>query len=248
LRGRRRRTLIKSAGVLVLLSYAICTHDEVASIRALMRQLIRCLFRSRHPGTQYEIVLLDDYSQDPRLKASFRRWTRTHPQIRIQQRKLQGDFSAQKNALADLCKGDFIINLDADELVSAEWIADVPRRIEANPGINAYGVPRMNLFEGMTEEDLARYGYRVSEVGGQRVVNWPDTQWRIYRRMPELRWTRPVHEMITVVKVPWQTLQLLPHEARYAIRHHKLMKRVREATAVYDRIASTLGEAPRARW
>jgi hypothetical protein len=216
-------------------------------MRALMRQLIHCLFRVRHPGTQYEIVILDDFSQDPRLRASFRRWTRSYPRIRIAQRKLERDFSAQKNALTDLCRGDFVVNLDADEFVSAEWIAGVAARLKATPHFNAYGVPRINVLHGLTDEDVERYRLRISEVAGQKAVDWPDTVWRIYRRMPQLRWTRQVHEMLTLVNVPTDTLALLPAEAAWAIRHEKGIEQFRKAQAIYAEMIEAFGVRMRER-
>jgi glycosyltransferase involved in cell wall biosynthesis len=231
----------------MLISYAICTHDERDSIRALMRQLIRCLFRVRHPGTQYEIVILDDFSQDGRLQASFRRWTRQYRRIRVHQRRLMRDFAAQKNALLDLCRGEFVVSLDADEFVSAEWIAGVPERIKAFPEISAFGVPRMNIFEGVTAEDAARIGFSLSTVDGQTLVNWPDTQWRIFRRSPLLRWTNPVHEIITIANVA-SGLQVLPADPANAILHRKQIERVRQSTAFYDGIVRERGVRVSGRW
>ena len=49
-------------------------------------------------------------------------------------------------------------------------------------------IPRVNTVEGMTEDDIQKWGWKISEQGW---VNYPDYQARIFRRaiesLPPLR-------------------------------------------------------------
>ena len=54
-------------------------------------------------------------------------------------------FSVQKTLAIEKCTSDWILLLDADEMVSPE-LAEEIRRTVANPQFEAYWVPRLNLF------------------------------------------------------------------------------------------------------
>lgn len=54
-------------------------------------------------------------------------------------------FSVQKTLAIEKCTSDWILLLDADEVVSPE-LAEEIRRTIANPQFEAYWVPRLNLF------------------------------------------------------------------------------------------------------
>jgi len=54
-------------------------------------------------------------------------------------------FSAQKTLAIENCTSDWILLLDADEVVSPELAAEIQQTI-ADPKFEAYRVPRLNLF------------------------------------------------------------------------------------------------------
>jgi len=67
-------------------------------------------------------------------------------------------------------------------------------------------IPRVNTVEGFTQEDVQRWGWKISEKGW---VNYPDYQARVFRNDKSIRWTRPLHEYITGCKT---YAHLPPHE------------------------------------
>ena len=54
-------------------------------------------------------------------------------------------FSAQKTLAIEKCTSDWVLLLDADEVVSPELAAEIQQTI-ADPKFEAYRVPRLNLF------------------------------------------------------------------------------------------------------
>jgi len=54
-------------------------------------------------------------------------------------------FAAQKTLAIEKCTSEWVLLLDADEVVSPELAAEIQRTI-ANPKFEAYWVPRLNLF------------------------------------------------------------------------------------------------------
>ncbi len=65
---------------------------------------------------------------------------------RVHERAFDG-FANQKNACLDLCAGEFILVLDADEAVTPALAAEIRRRLES-PDADAWAVARRSLFLG----------------------------------------------------------------------------------------------------
>ena len=112
------------------------------------------------------------------------------------------------------CNGDWIVNIDADEIPNEFLMKNIKGLIEANPEVELYWVPRVNTVEGLTQEHINAWGWRVNEQGW---VNWPDPQQRIYKNTEEIKWVRPVHERLVGAKKD----AFLPLEEQWALYHHK---------------------------
>jgi glycosyltransferase involved in cell wall biosynthesis len=90
-------------------------------------------------------------------------------------------FAAQKNFALSLCNSDWVLSLDADEIVSPELAASIETVIATSPSNIAYALPRRNLFLG-----------RWMRHGGY----YPDAKLRLFpRRQGAFRET-PVHETV----------------------------------------------------
>lgn len=120
---------------------------------------------------------------------------------------LDFDFAQAKNHLNTLCKGDYIFQLDADEIPQPWLMEHLKEIIHKHPWIDLFKLPRINLFQ---QEEGGKVEERVA---------WPDYQGRLYRNKPNrIRWKRPLHERIHGHILYWH----LPKEDNYAILHLKL--------------------------
>ncbi len=106
-------------------------------------------------------------------------------------RPLAADFAAQRNAMLDACGGDWVLYLDADELLPREVWDILPGLLaaEAAADLAAFAFARLTLYP---DEDHAKCGYGL----------WPDLQARLFRKTPGLRFERPVHERLTGLDGP----------------------------------------------
>ena len=203
-------------------SYAILTHNETDSLQNLLDFLIK------HKDEEDEIVILDDYSDNERTKELLDFYVSVH-EIKFEQRHLLGDFAQQKNYLKNMCSGDYIFNLDADEIPHKYMMNNLKPILEANPTIDLYYVPRVNTVEGLTQEHVNHWRWNVNEKGW---VNWPDWQGRIWRNRPNIRWEKPVHEMLIGFKEYTQ----LPAQEEFAFYHPKDIKRQEHQNNLYGKI------------
>jgi glycosyltransferase involved in cell wall biosynthesis len=146
------------------LSFAITVHSEYDYIRALVSVLAEYIHLNSD-GHQYEIVVVDDNS-DERTKAFLFQAYQSFPRfISVHNHTLNGDFAAHKNFMNSKCTGDFILHLDADEHISPRVIAWIPDLIAENPDVDAYWIPRINTVDGLTAGSCAEVGMANFDAG-----------------------------------------------------------------------------------
>lgn len=111
----------------------------------------------------------------------------------------EGDFSRARNRLLKLCKSDWVLILDADEMVDEASGALIRKLIEA-PGVHAYHNPRWNYMRDAN----ARLGFQAARAnpfllgesrGYPAYVSLPTT--RLFRSHPGIYYEGCVHETIT---------------------------------------------------
>ena len=142
---------------------------------------------------------------------------------------LNKNFAAYKNNLNKQCTGDWIFQIDADELPNEYLIKALPFILETNPDVEAYWVPRVNTVAGITDEHIAKWGWKVNEDGW---VNFPDWQMRIYRNSENIYWIKPVHEQLK----GYTKFANLPPEEKFCLYHPKNIGRQEQQNAFYETI------------
>lgn len=136
-----------------------------------------------------------------------------------------GNFADWKNKLNSYCNGDFIYQLDADEMITEYMIKSVNSILELNPTVDLIWVPRINTVDGLTQEHIKKWGWHVNDKG---YVNFPDLQGRIYRK--NMSWYGKVHERI----IGGEIFATLPIEEIYCILHHKTIDRQEKQNNLYS--------------
>ena len=63
-------------------------------------------------------------------------------------------------------------------------------------------------------------------------MNWPDYQWRIWKKKPEIKWRNKVHEVLDGYK----TYSPLPAQEELALYHAKEIKKQEKQNKYYETI------------
>ena len=204
------------------LSYSILTHNETDSLMKLIDFLLE------HKDKEDEIVILDDYSDNEKTSA-YLDVVCSINEIKFEQRHLLKDYAGQKNYLNRMCKGKYIVNIDADELPNKWLMKNIKEILEANPTVDLFWVPRINTVEGLTQEHIEKWGWQVNDKGW---VNFPDYQGRIWRNRPNIRWKNPVHEVLEGYKEH----TFLPQEEDFCFYHPKSIEKQEKQNEFYEDI------------
>ena len=142
-----------------MISYAITVCNEEKEIKQLLDFLLK------HKRQEDEIcVLLDKPKANLFLLDMLYKYS-SNDHILLKESAFQGDFSEWKNELNRMCKGDYIVNLDADEIPDEHLIQHLFDILETN-NVDLIRVPRINTVTGITKEHIDRWGWNISKLDG----------------------------------------------------------------------------------
>ena len=203
------------------ISYAITVCNEFVEIQKLV------LFLLKHKRDKDEIVILYDYKNGDKGIEEFLRSHSVNSEFVWHKGDFNHHFADWKNHLTDLCTGDYIFQIDADEIPNKQLIYSLPEILKGNPNNEVYLVPRVNTVEGLTDEHIQKWRWNVNEKGW---VNWPDNQWRIWKKKDEIKWRNKVHEVLEGYK----TYAALPPMEELALYHPKTIDRQVKQNEYYN--------------
>lgn len=206
---------------MIKISYAVTVCDELDEIARLLS------FLTTHKREEDEIVVLWDSNKGGDSLETLLKSYSSANSIKLVVDKFDGHFADWKNKLTSHCTGDYIFQIDADEYPADNLIAILPYMLEENSTVEVYRVPRINIVEGITEQHIARWGWNVSPEGW---VNFPDSQWRIYKNIPYIKWVNKVHERLDGFK----TLTQLPSVPEFCLYHPKTIEKQERQNNFYD--------------
>lgn len=204
------------------LSYAIPVKDEFIEIQRLLTYLLE------NKSEEDEIVVLfDSKNGDPEIETYLRKMNIEKSLFRWYSYEFDGHFANMKNHLTSLCEGDWIVQLDADEMITETFMFYVRESIKLNPEMHLFLIPRINTVEGLTQEHINKWGWRVDENGW---INFPDFQQRVYINDGTVKWKNRVHEQIT----GHSYFGAFPNLPEICIHHHKDIERQERQNAYYE--------------
>ena len=204
------------------ISYAIPVHNEYEEIDGLIKHLLK------YKKEADEIVVQCDKGNT--TENVYKVLDKYHNKIKIIEFPLNRDFASFKNNLKNNCTGDWVFQIDADEIPEEYLISMLPTILKQNPNTEVFWVPRINTVDGLTKEHIQKWGWNVNNRGW---VNFPDKQLRIYKNDPErIKWTKPVHEQLK----GYTKFANLPAEEKFCLYHPKNIGRQESQNAFYETI------------
>tara|TARA_B100000963_G_scaffold324156_1_gene309461 strand:- start:9138 stop:9761 length:624 start_codon:yes stop_codon:yes gene_type:complete len=204
------------------ISYAIPVCNEFQEIQRLINFLLE------NKRKEDEIVVLFDSTNGTSDVEEFLRAKSINGEFNWVPYKFDGHFANMKNHLTKLCNGDYIYQIDADEMIDEYILRLLPQVLEVN-NVDAILVPRINTVKGLTQEHVQKWGWRVDENDW---INFPDYQWRIYKNNKKIKWKNKVHEVLEGHK----SVSHLPKESEWCLLHEKTIDRQEKQNEYYSKI------------
>jgi len=202
------------------ISYAIPVCNEHVEIQRLVSFLLK------HKQSNDEIVIMFDSKNGSNAVEEYLRSHSVNAEFQWYPNEFDGHFGNMKNKLNSLCSGDYIFQIDADELPDIGLMENIHGILELND-VDVILVPRVNTVAGLTDEHIQKWGWNVNSDGW---VNWPDMQWRLYKNSDNIKWINKVHEQLDGFK----TISHLPLQEELALHHPKTIERQEKQNEYYD--------------
>jgi len=202
----------------VKISYGITVHNEAEELQKLLDVL------NKNIDKKDEIVVCVD-GDDEKVEAVLGEYLSENKAI-VYKRKLNGNFAEHKNSVIEKASGDYVFHIDADEYPNKILIQQLKEILEINE-VDLIWIPRVNTIEGMKQEHVQKWGWRIT---GKGWVNYPDYQARVFRRDESIRWTRPLHEYIKGCK----TYAHLPPHEELSLYHPKTIQKQEKQNLFYN--------------
>jgi len=207
------------------ISYAIPVCNEHVELEKLLSFLVK------HIDENDEIVVQCDQGNTTpevyKVLDSFKAPVGLKDPLKVIEFPLNGHFSNFKNNLKEHCTGDWIFQIDADELPNESLITNLKGLLKLNSTTEMFLVPRVNTVEGLTQEHINKWRWNVNEKGW---VNWPDYQTRIIQNNSKIKWQNKVHEQIVGIS----TKGALPMEEEWCLYHPKTIGRQEAQNNFYN--------------
>jgi len=204
------------------ISYAITVCNEFVEIQRLVNFLI-----ANKQSKDEIIILYDEQNGDPEIE-SYLRSHSVNGEFNWHKGKFNNHFADWKNKLTSHCNGDYIFQIDADEMISPYMIDNLSMVLQYN-NVDVVKIPRINTVDGLTQQHIDKWNWGVNEHGW---VNFPDYQWRVYKNNGKIKWKNKVHEVLE----GYHTMSYLPTEEPWCLRHDKTIDRQEQQNEMYSKL------------
>jgi glycosyltransferase involved in cell wall biosynthesis len=114
-----------------MITVIVLTHNSEDTIKRTLASIRWC----------DECIVVDDFSTDKTL--SFLKQS----QVKVITRHLAGDFASQRNYALKQAKGNWVLYVDSDEVVSEALQQEIMKKVE-DPNVAGYYIKRMDYFYG----------------------------------------------------------------------------------------------------
>ena len=192
---------------MISITYMILAHGESSVL-----ELIDYLKDHWQEGIDQIAVLNDpttpEYEADLRMRAR-----------RVVNHRLDKDYSAHRNVMLQFLKTDYTFALDADEAPHMDLMKNLKPWLEEQGRPHIVVAPRCNVFEGVLPVHCINYGWTLKDG----IVQWPDSQRRIFRNRQGIKWVSPLHEALKGQS--YHRTLCLPEKKEWSIIHRKVMSK-----------------------
>ena len=180
------------------LTYGITVCDELDEFKRLLSNI------KRQMSTQDEILVICDNSKGFESKLNqIMNEICVGIDTKFVSTTLNNNFADFKNNLVKFATKDYILQIDADEIMCSNFVPNLKQVLELNPEIDCYTIARENYVTDITDDYLNEQGWYKDE---KYRINYPDRQYRLFKNNGKIFWKNKVHEVL----YGWRIVANLP--------------------------------------
>ncbi|MBB6130867.1 glycosyltransferase [Mucilaginibacter lappiensis] len=205
------------------ITYGITVCNEATELDLLLTTIIPIIDK------QDELIILQDVtSKDIAVSAVIEKYK---DRVILIEAKLNDDFATFKNTLVTKASGNYLFQIDADEVPQQSLIKKLKWVLRKNWKYDCFFVPRINIVNGYTDAHINKWNWTIND---KNYINFPDFQPRLIKLNGAIKWKNKVHEVLTGYK---RGLNLPIKNYDYCLIHIKDIKRQERQNDFYDKLA-----------
>lgn len=165
------------------ISYVIGTHNESTTY---IETLVNSIYdKDTFIKDLDEILIVDDYSTNAETTNILNIYNRDK-KISLFKHELNGDFAQHKNFMNSIATGEYIFNIDADEYANDFLLINLRTLLENNSDIELFWVPRINTVSGLTQADIAKWGWNINkayEIIDEKIIDNDSDEYKLLKKL-----------------------------------------------------------------
>jgi len=208
------------------ISYGVTVCDEVEELNSLLNFLLLNI------DEEDEVIVLRDMTKtnEDITKLMIKYHEVFKYRMKSLDFSLNGDFATFKNKLIEHASGDYLFQIDADEIPHQFLIENIKPVLKVNSTIDCFYIPRVNKVDGITLEHIQKWRWNVDE---EQRVNFPDPQMRLFKLGKDIKWKNKVHEVLE----GQSTFSTLPYDTEdFCLYHIKSIEKQEKQNKFYETI------------
>jgi len=206
------------------ISYLVTCKNTGFELQNLLERLYKY-------GQNNECIILDDHSDNPDTLQILNNAS-DNSFFKVYKHDLNKNYSEHKNYGKSQCQGEYIFQIDDDEMPSETLLESLNELIELNNDIDLFWIPRINDFKGVNPENSRQWGWRLTSYEDRLIVNWPDPQGRLFKNVHYIEWKRRLHEKVEGAK----TYVHLPAVYELSLHHNKTIEKQIQTNIKYNKL------------
>ena len=206
------------------ISYGVTVCDEVEELNSLLNFLLLNI------DEEDEIIVLRDMTKTNNKITEL--LVKYHNIFKYRMKSLDfslyGDFATFKNKLIENASGDYLFQIDADEIPNQFLIENIKPVLKINSTIDCFYIPRVNKVNGLTPQHVEKWRWKVDD---QQRVNFPDPQMRLFKLGKDIKWKNKVHEIL----YGYKHITILPYDTEdFCLYHIKSIEKQEQQNNFYN--------------
>ena len=211
----------------MIITYGITVCDEFEELELLLHHLMPLI------DLDDEVIILRDITKtNSEVTKVINKYNSLYnARIQTIDSKLNKDFASFKNNLIERARGNYLFQIDADEIPHESLIEYLKPVLAVNSNVDCFYVPRVNKVSGITSEHIQKWGWHIDE---KERINFPDLQMRIFKLNKGIKWKNKVHEVLE----NYEITSILPYQEdeEFCLYHLKTIKKQEAQNKFYEKI------------
>ncbi|MDR2057983.1 MAG: glycosyltransferase [Dysgonamonadaceae bacterium] len=216
-----KKISLSSPGIRI--SYGITVYNEHKELEQLLKIIIQFI------DPEDEIIILSDWEKI--TKEVLQIINKYNKIIKHISYPLNNDFGNFKNNFLKCALGDYLFQIDADEIPNEKLLQRIKRILYLYEDVDCVMIPRINFIEEMSEDYIQKWNWSIDE---KKRINYPDLQMRLFKINKEIKWKGNVHE--TLINCTNHVILPYADTENYCLYHLKTFKKQQKQNNYYNSI------------